>query len=565
MVELTSAPFHLDEQGCAWVTDTLRGLSVEEKVGQLFCEMLGEMDAHDPDRLLTGLAPGAVMYRPFAAQRMQEASRVLQSRAKVPLLIASNLERGAGGGNGGLTDGTYFASPMGVAAADDPEHAYRMGLVAARESAAVGVNWSFGPVVDLDLNPDNPITNVRTFGSDPARVTTLAKRYLDAFAENRMATAVKHFPGDGVDFRDQHLLTSNNDLSATDWRATYGAVYRELIDHGTLAVMSAHIRQPALVRERSPEAGEATLLPASLSRELNDGVLREELGFNGVIVTDATLMGGFTSVMPRRRALPTAIASGCDMVLFTINRDEDYGFMLAGVADGTIGADRLDEAVTRILAMKASLGLHVKQAEGTLVPSALDLEVVGHETHAAWVRECADRAVTLVKDRAGLLPITPQRHRRISIIPVDNHIGSPPAEFEHLRRRLEELGHEVNYHSDLERPGADLSLTTFSSSIDLLIYVADVSVRSNQTSVRIVWREPRAADSARYVEEVPTLFLSFSNPYHLVDVPMIKTYVNAYTFTPPTIDAVIEKITGASAFHGKSPVDPFAGLWDARL
>lgn len=567
MVSLRSAPFRLDDDGVRWVERTLAGMTEHEKVGQLFCEILWDREGNSPADLLTTIEPGAVMYRPAASRDMHATSTFLQSRVRVPLLIACNLERGGAGGNGGLLDGTYLASPMGQAATGDPTFAYRTGLVAAREGGAVGVNWSFEPIVDLDLNPDNPITNVRTYGSSVDRVVTMAKGYIDACRELGMATALKHFPGDGVDYRDQHLMASVNSLNEAEWEATYGAVYRELISHGAPVVMSAHIVQPALARSVNPGLADDELLPGSLSRELNEGILRERFGFNGVIVTDATQMVGFTAAMPRSRAIPTAIAHGADMLLFTVNQAEDVQYLLDGIRGGIVSQERLDEAVTRILALKAHLGLHTKQAQGTLVPPAEALSVVGAPEHHRWARECADRAVTLVKDRDGLLPLDPSRGRRIELVEITNEDtgGGRSAEVEHLKSRLEAEGFHVRYSQDVRHPGEDVRLADYRADVDLLVYFANMRVGSNQTTIRLVWDDFLGDSSPKYARDVPTLFLSFSSPYHLVDVPMVGTYVNAYSSTSVVVDAVVEKIMGRSPFVGCSPVDPYAGLWDARL
>ena len=220
MIDLRAKPFYLDDEGCRWVQETLADLTIEEKVGQLFCDILWDRPGADPLKLFETVTPGGVMYRPFTGRRMNEVSRLLQERAKVPLLIACNLERGGSGGNGGLTDGTYIASPMGAAATNDPEMEYKLGQVAAREGVACGINWTFEPIIDIDRNPENPITNVRTFGSDPDRIIAMAKRYMDACREHQVATPIKHFPGDCVDYRDQHLMSTVNSLSALEWYAT---------------------------------------------------------------------------------------------------------------------------------------------------------------------------------------------------------------------------------------------------------------------------------------------------------------------------------------------------------
>ena len=169
--------------------------------------------------------------------------------------------------------------------------------------------------------------------------------------------AIKHFPGDGVDERDQHILTSVNSLDCKAWDESYGRVYRALIEDGAETVMVGHIALPAYAEE------EERFLPASLSRSLLKGLLREKLGFNGLICTDATPMVGFTAAMPREKAIPTAIEAGADMILFNKDLDEDYAFLLDGLKAGVCSPERLDEAVTRILALKAALHLPKKQKE----------------------------------------------------------------------------------------------------------------------------------------------------------------------------------------------------------
>lgn len=564
MVDLRARPFYLDDEGSKWVSDTMGSLTLKEKVGQLFCEILWNPDEASPDDVFRVIAPGAVMYRPFSGLQMNTISERLQRRAKVPLLIACNLERGGSGGNGGLLDGTYIASPMGVAATGDAIHAHRTGVVAGREGAAAGINWTFGPIVDIDRNPFNPITNVRTYGSDVETIIGMAQGYIAGCWESDLGVTLKHFPGDGIDFRDQHLMTTVNSLNPDEWRATFGKIYQSLIDFGAQAVMSAHIMQPALSRLMNPKLMDCDILPASLAAELNIGVLRDELGFNGLIVTDATQMVGFTSALPRSKAVPTAIANGCDMFLFTINQLEDVKYMLAGLEDGTLSYKRLDDAVTRILAMKASLKLHVKQRHGCLVPAVDGLSVLGCEEHVRWAQECADKAVTLVRDREGILPLSPIKHRQVVLVVVNNDEGSGglPPEITEFKTLLENEGFVVTYFSEAPRPGRELALHEYATQVDLFIYYANMKVGSSQTTIRLTWQDFLGESSPKYVKDIPAIFISFSNPYHLVDVPMMQAYINAYSSNIATVHAVIEKLLGRSAFVGRSPIDPSAGLWD---
>ncbi|MEW5720151.1 MAG: glycoside hydrolase family 3 N-terminal domain-containing protein, partial [Chloroflexota bacterium] len=491
----------------------------------------------------------------------------------IPLLLAANLERG---GTGIALDGTNFASQMQVAATDDETLAYRLGLVCGREARAVGCNWTFSPVVDIDFNFHNPITNTRTYGSDPDRVLRMARAYMRGAQECGLAVSIKHFPGDGVDGRDQHLLTSVNSLSVQAWDETYGKIYKELIAAGANTVMSAHILQPAYSKKLCPGIRDEDILPASLAPELNNQLLREHLGFNGLIVTDATPMAGFTIPMPRERAVPTTIAAGNDMFLFTHDLEEDFNFMLAGIQNGILTPARLDEAVTRILALKASLHLHERKAQGTLVPDESALQILNCAEHRAWASKCADKAITLVKDTQNILPLSPEKHKRILLYVLGDtggYLDFGGAGSKKFVELLRERGFEVTPFDYSKTQGATMFNHSFKPQpvnqwkreYDLVLYFASLKTASNQTVVRINWAQPMGIDVPKFLNEIPTVFVSVDNPYHLQDVPRVKTFVNAYTSSEFVVEALIEKLLGNSSFNGNSPVDPFCNLWDARL
>lgn len=570
MIDPKAPPFELSDEAVAWVEDTLAGMDLAAKVGQLFVLVITDPD---PEVNLSairevGIEPGGFMARPFAAKEVQHLHRVLQESASVPLLLAANLERG---GDGIALDGTNFSSQYGIAATDDEKHAYRLGLVAGREGAAVGCNWAFAPVVDIDMNPANPITNTRTYGSDPERVLRLARACMEGFQEAGLAVSLKHWPGDGVDGRDQHLVASVNSLSVDDWDATYGMIYKELIDAGADTIMAAHILQPAYSRSLRPGIADADIMPASLAPELTIDLLRGKLGFNGVVTTDATAMAGMMASMRRADAVPAAIMAGNDIFLFAANLAQDYQFMLDGLERGALTKERLDEAVTAILSLKASLGLHRKQAEGTLVPDESALAVVGCDEHQAWARECADRAITLVRDTQDLLPISSERQRKILLYvlgDVGGYMDEGGGVAGHFVETLMGEGFDVDTfdYAGATGPEAWAKLMDPLAQIvgyDMVVYLASIKTASNQTTVRINWGNPMGFDVPRLVEEIPTLFVSVDNPYHLQDVPMVKTFINGYTSSVPVIDAVVERLLGRAEFTGISPADPYCGLWDA--
>lgn len=561
MVNLEAKPFYLQEEDIGWVHETLAGMDLHAKIGQLFCLISWSHDRQTLGMMLEKVKPGGMLFRPGTGRDIQELHRYVQGNAEVPLLLAANLEAG---GNGIAVDGTSFGRPLQVAATDDPEMAYKLGLVAGREGRAVGCNWAFAPVVDIDVNFRNPITNVRTFGSDPQRVARMSKAFIAGMQESGLAVSVKHFPGDGVDERDQHLLTTVNGLSVEEWEDSYGMVYREVIEAGANTVMAGHIMLPSYSRQINPDLTDEDLMPATLAPELIQGLLRERLGFNGLVVTDATLMAGFMMAERREIAVPKAIAAGCDMFLFNKNIEEDFGFMLNGIESGILTIERLDEAVTRILALKASLGLHRQQREGTLVPGPKALSQLQCQEHVQWAEDCADQSVTLVKDTQGLLPITARTRKRVLLHGLAGRKDS--GVLEKLATRLTQEGFEVTTFNPkrIDMEAFVQGVGVLRDQYDLAVYAAHLDTASNQTTVRIHWEPLLAANMPWFIQELPTLFISFANPYHLLDVPHIPTYINAYTGTDAVIDAVIEKLLGRSAFAGINPVDPFCGRWEAK-
>lgn len=564
-IDLRARPFYLDDEAAAWVEHTRDAMTVEDKVGQLFCVLFKQAVPSELEYVLGILKPGGCMYRVVSAERAVSFTQALQGALNIPPLIAANLEKG---GNGIVEEGTLLGSPMEVAATDSVDMAVKLAEVCGKEGRAVGANWAFAPIIDIDANFRSPITNTRTFGNDPVRVREMGAAYTRKIQELGLAASIKHFPGDGQDERDQHLVTTINSMDCETWMETYGAAYRACIEADALTCMVGHIMQPAWSRRLDSRLADRDILPASLSKELMGGLLRGELGFNGLIVTDATTMAGYTIPMSRRLAVPASIAAGADMFLFARNLEEDYGFMLEGVRSGVITPERLNEAVTRILAVKAALGLHLGKPGPDLEQAK---RVVGCEQHLQWSRDCADQAITLVKEEAGVLPITPERYPRILFYPIEPPAGGEgnykvTAACGMLKERLIKEGFQVD--TFVSQPYGEGFTTKYEEMVgqyDLMLYAANLSTKSNQTVVRIEWKQPMGADCGHYLNDVPTVFVSLENPYHLLDFPRIRTYINCYSNNDRVLDALVEKLTGRSLFTGKSPVDPFCGKWDTRL
>ena len=547
MVDVRKSPFFLNEEQAAWVESTRASLSREEKAGQLFCVMGGDYAPETLKKMVSTGKIGGILFRPVKPGAEIAADYApLDEVAKVPLLKAANLEEG---GSGGMSDGTLFGWPMLTAATDEPEMAEKFGKVCGTEGASVGINWTFSPVCDLDVNYLNPITNVRTFGSNTERVKAMTESYVKAVQSCGVAACAKHYPGDGADYRDQHLHPTYNTLKADQWYGSYGKVYENLIANGLMSVMVGHIAQPYVALDTNPDLSfEEAMMPATLSETLLTDVLRGKYGFNGVITSDATIMGGYCMAMERRKAIPASIMAGCDMLVFNTNFYEDYGYILEALEDGRLNEERLDEAVTRILALKAK---YCHKVENEPVPAA------------AWHEEAADKAITLVKNKQpDKLPMTPVRYPNIRLVTLGKDDILDGSVREITKEILEANGFKVEIYDPF---ADDLHGSSKLPADRLTLYIANYEQASNQTVVRINWCPKHALDMPRFINEEVSVFVSLANPYNLQDVPMIRTYVNAYTATRTTIRLAIEKLMGKSEFKGVSPVDAFCGLPDTNL
>ena len=549
--DLRANPFYLDEEQIRWVQTTLASMSEEEKIGQLFLPISYSGDENYLRFELLRFHIGGLLFKTSPAKEIRSALEFMQANSRIPLLCAANLEFGS---TGFIEEGTMFGQQMAIGATDDPKHAFRMGYVSCKEAASVGCNFAFAPVSDPDLNWRNPIVNVRSYGKDPDKVLEMCRSYKRGADENHVAVSIKHFPGDGVDEVDQHLLVSVNTMSLDEWESVYGRIYCGLIADGAMSFMAGHIDFPAWRCRKDPDGPKDTV-PATQSYELMTGLLREHLGFNGLIITDATPMVGYNCSMKRSDAVPLTIQAGADMFLFNKDLSEDFEYMAAGIRRGLLTLDRVDEAVTRILAMKAALHLHEQR-----IPSADGMECIGCELHHQWARECADEAITLVKDTQGNLPLRPEKTKRLLLevlggFPKEAHIAA------YMKARLEKEGFEVTVWQPEDFGTYQFGVKPFTERFDAVLYLGNIENSSNKTTNRINWSTfwGHGNNVPWFVHEVPTIFASLANPYHLVDVPMIKTYINCYSNNDETLDALADKLTGRDSFRGISPIDPFCG------
>jgi beta-N-acetylhexosaminidase len=551
---LRAQPFGLADEDMAWVDEQLALLSGAQRLAQLFNVMLLPDDEQHL-ALLRRLRPGAItQFTMGGLEAAVAAAHSVQHAGPIPMLVSGDVE----GGTICLDGATPMPNQLGMAALPDPEDYRRALTVMAEEARAIGIDWTFSPVIDVNADFRSTIVGTRSFGDSPQRVAQLGAMHIDVVQATGLAATAKHWPGEGFDARDQHVLTTVNPLDLEQWEASFGALYRDAIRAGVKTIMAGHIAWPAFARSLGVMGLEA-YRPASISRLLNTELLRGRLGFNGVITSDATQMGGLTSWSPREEHLPEIIENGCDMILFSDDLEADIGVLQLAIAQGRLSQRRVDEALTRVLGLKAALGLHRRAAPA---PAANTIRsMLRTPLHLDVGRRVASASITLVKDVQQMLPIDPVKHRRITLLAqtADPEL-TPFAPLEiTLGTLLEARGFEVRAYDQEDPPTP--------RNTDLLLYVLAHESLMTAGAIHFDWRRlhgPIWHAMRRYWHELPTALISMGHPYYLNEAPRMPCVINAYTAIQPVQEALVRKLLGEEPFVGTHPVDAFCGHEDAR-
>ena len=582
MVDLKAKPFELTDAEIRWVEDTLASMTDDEKLSQLFVLLKGVPGADEAQiqALMESARPSGMRWQGGDKETVFRQNTLFQRYSRIPVFIAGNCDDG---GNGVLPkEGTFVATAAEAGASEGTETAYRIGYVAGKEAAAIGVNWMFNPVADVYRNWRNTIVNTRSFGSDPEKVTACVRAYIRGIkdAAPNMACTCKHFPGDGWDELDPHNSPACNEADEDEWFASYGKVYQAMIDEGLETVMTGQISLPCMSRKLRPGIRDEEIMPASLAPELLQDLLRNRMGFNGLIISDASHMIGMAGVMKRSEAVPKCIAAGCDMFLFANDVEEDLGYLKAGIEQGIVTEERLNDALLRILGMKAHLKLY---DDAVRYPDEKELAHIGCEQYRRWTAEAADAGVTLVKDTRRLLPLNPSEKKNALLVYVQSTPNSKGYRGDGMREviteELERAGFTVSqcpsfYDLELQngvhpmnfvrmmQPGRREDFKKKYDVVFVFIYIKGYAQRNVE---RLSWSSGHSMEMLWYTEEVPTVGVSLNYTNHLVDCANIHTFINAYGPNRENIRAAVDKITGKSEFRGRADDSVFCGRWDTRL
>ncbi len=550
----TSKPSQkLSPAAAEWVESTLGRMTLDEKVGQLiFATCHGSFtptDApayaemmRDVEKLHVGGFINITQGSPLGIVKSQAyptavLTNQLQAKSKLPLLIGADFERGTAMR---LDEGTSFPTAMALAAAGNPKDAYTMGKFTALEARAVGIQWIYAPDSDVNNNPDNPIINTRSFGEDPQKVAEYVTQFVRGVQENGGLATAKHFPGHGDTAADSHIDLPVIHADRERLESLELVPFRAAIAAGAESIMTGHLSIPAL--ESDPDT------PATLSSNILTGLLRKELGYQGLVVTDAMDMGGITVRYAPGEAAVRAFAAGADALLMPPVPDAAIDALRDAVKSRRISRERLDASVRRILHAKARLGLY---KERLVDVNALN----NHFGKVEWQREAqqiSDRGVTLLRDTAHRLPLEETKPTRALLVALYADPEPYPGEDleRELRSRVDAL---TTLRADTRFVRADNLKLPSSDTYDLVILAFFVRVSDRKGNVEIPAEQAALAEKV-YRNGKPVVTIGFGSPYLVEKFPQAETWLAAFGISDVAQISVARALFGQIAVRGKLPV-----------
>ncbi len=536
-----------------WIERTLAGMSLHEKIAQMlmapffggfqstasaeYGAVLRQVEENRVGGLILHTALVPLGIRRSQVYPTAVVANELQRRAKVPLLIGADFEAGT---RMRLEEGTALPSAMAIAASGDPELAYEAGKITALEARAAGVHWVFAPVADINNNPDNPIINFRSFGEDAREVGKYVAEYVRGVEENGALATAKHFPGHGNVNVDSHLTLAVVPGSQAELERNELVPFRAAIATGVSSIMPGHLSVPALEPDRN--------VPSTLSRRILTGLLREEMKFKGLIITDAMEMGGVATLFPPAEAAVRAVEAGADVILMPPVPDAALSGIEEAVRAGRISLEQIDASVRRLLAAKARLGLH----EHRTVDVARLNQNFAQPEFEARAQSIADCGVTLLREEQNLLPLDATKPLRVLLVALSGDRDPCPAETlaPEIRERVDSL---TVLRADTHFSSAGMLQPPATDSYDVAI--AALFVRVADRKGHVGFPEDQRAFVNRLLETgKPVVVVAFGSPYLIEKFPNAKTWLAAFSANGVAQRAVARALFGQTAVGGKIPV-----------
>jgi beta-N-acetylhexosaminidase len=528
-----------------WVKRVMSEMTLEEKIGQMMiCPYSGRFlnreseDMKDLESLvLKRKIGGLILYGGNVYETALLTNR-LQNLSEIPLLISSDLERGLGNQIDGATQ---FPPLMALGAIGAEEQAYLMGKVTAVEGRAIGIHLTYAPVVDVNINPDNPIINVRSFGEDPEQVSRLAAAFIRGCQENGFLATAKHFPGHGDTNMDSHseLPTVTGDAERLERVELFP--FRKAVEAGVSVIMTAHIHLPAL--DPAPD------MPATLSPRILSDLLRHEMGFKGLLVTDAMDMGGVTTLYSPEEAAVKAVQAGVDMILKSPEQEAVIDALIQAAKKGEIRAARIDESVRRILEAKARLGLH----KNRLVSIEKLDKVIAARQHLDLAQQMFENSITLVKNENKILPL-PESEMKIAVLSLSSDPGRYFAG-RPLIEEMEERGLNISsFYADAFTGEKYLKEgMEKAKEADVIIFALFSVTQTRKGSVGLNENHIQMVKEAA-AGSIPVVVISFGSPYFIRNFPEIDSYLCAYRWSSEAQITAVKALFGEIDLMGRLPV-----------
>ena len=580
-----SEPVRVTEEDRRWTEQTLKGVSLEEKVGQMlqvryFADYMSfeskeykslhdELQKYHIGSVVFGMHfnhSGPVRSSPLDAAKV---ANQLQRDSKLPLLLAADIERGVASR---LNDVPAFPWPMAFGAVGDEKEVERFGAITAQEARAIGVQWALAPVADVNSNPANPVINDRSFGEDPERVGALVAAFIRGAHENGLLVTAKHFPGNGDTSTDAHRDVASVDSSLEHLQKVEFPPFKRAIEAGVDSILLAHARVPAI----EPDPGKIT----TVSEKVVNGALRHDLGFKGVVLTDALEMQGLTKIYDPQKGSPTAraavdaVKAGCDVIMIPTDLDGAFHRIIDAVRKGEISESRIDESVRKILEMKASVGLHKSRFVELNQVSAL----TGKPEDMSFAQHISDEAITLVRNDGDLLPLqkssapkasagTPAvtlnaSHRLVTVVLGESLTSTDGQEFEKaLKSRRPDA--DAHYFQNRAGNAAGLEALRAAKEADelvIVVYVVHSGVRQRVVDGQRVTSFGPVGPSGRLLEDLlgiapkKTAVVALGSPYLIESFPQIQTYICTYAMATSSEISAVKALFGEIQNRAKLPV-----------
>lgn len=514
------------------IEETISSLSFDEKIGQIVCERIINFQKKGSiGDWLKKYPLGAVYVGSEVIDRtnmtedeVRAQTAALQHTTRIQPILVSDFEQGVGG-QMNETVFTGFPEAMAIAATGDPRNAYETGRITALEAGSLNVHCTFGTDADLALNRDNPIIGIRAFGSDPDKVIPFVTEHIRGLQEHNCAACAKHFPGDGIDTRNQHFVTSFNPLDKKEWMATYGKVWKAVIDSGVMSIMVGHVAMPKL---EPMDPLSQKYRPATVSKVILQDLLRGELGYRGLIISDALCMNGFYSWADYDTRMLDAFNAGIDLFLWP-DAECFFELMKRAEAEGRLSRERLDDAVRHVLEFKARLELKPKPC---FIPDAHRI-----------ADKMAQDALTLLRNTSRGIPLERKADARYYVL------GTPSNERVHqtvepFLKKLSEYGQVEFRLLDQE---LDIEKMQKADAV-ILLNLGRTRFGEYRGMSNNIW--PFMAN-----EQIrKRIVIGFANPFFLYDVPSCDAYIAAWTGHPAAQREAVRVLFGETVCRGKCPI-----------